>query len=273
MYRIGLSSSGFSLTVENFKKLEESGAGAIEVSMPSELYGSINYKELSHLSKRYNIDLWSYHLPFWPFTEIDISSTNGELRTNSIKYYTELIQKASDIGIDKFVVHPSGEPIGDDVREERIKCSMQSLDALAEIAHRHGAVIAVEDLPRTCLGNTADEILRIISANDKLRVCFDTNHLLCDTNMNFMEKLGDKIITLHVSDYDFVDEKHWLPGEGLVNWSELLAMLQKINYNGVWMYEIGLSNPKMLTRSRDLCFADFVENANALFKGEKPNRI
>ncbi len=273
MYKIGLSSSGFALTENNFKALNQSGIDAIEISMPSELYGSINYKELSELSKRYNIDLWSYHLPFWPFTEIDISSMNGELRANSVKYYTELIEKASDIGVDKFVVHPSGEPIGDEVREERMKCSMESLDTLAEIAHRHGAVIAVEDLPRTCLGNTADEIARLVSVNDKLRVCFDTNHLLCDTNMNFLEKLGDKIITLHVSDYDFVDEKHWLPGEGLVNWSELIAGLQKTGYKGVWMYEINLSNPKMLTRSRDLTFGDFAENAKALFSGKQPERI
>ena len=273
MYKIGLSSSAFALTEDNFRALKKSGMDAIEISMPSELYGLINYNEISNLSKRYNVDLWSYHLPFWPFTEIDISSANGELRTNSIKYYTELIKKAADIGIDKFVVHPSGEPIGNDVREERIKCSMESLDTLAEIAHRHGAVIAVEDLPRTCLGNTANDIQRLISANDKLRVCFDTNHLLCDTNMNFIEKLGDKIVTLHVSDYDFADEKHWLPGEGLVDWAELITALQKINYGGVWLYEINLSNPKALTRSRDLTFEDFVDNARALFAGEQPKKI
>ncbi|MBQ9162442.1 MAG: sugar phosphate isomerase/epimerase [Clostridia bacterium] len=273
MYKVGLSSSGFALTDNNFKALNQSGIGAIEISMPSELYGSINYRELAELSKRYGVDLWSYHLPFWPFTQFDVSSTNGELRKSTIEYYTQLIEKAADIGIDKFIVHPSGEPISDDVREERIKCSMQSLDTLAEIAHSHGAVIAVEDLPRTCLGNTADEVARLASVNDKLRVCFDTNHLLSDTNVNFLDKLGDKIITLHVSDYDFVDEKHWLPGEGLVDWAELLAKLREIKYAGVWMYEINLSNPKMLTRSRDLTFEDFVENANALFAGMQPKRI
>ena len=273
MYKIGLSSSGFALTEDNFKKLSESGIDAIEISMPSELYGSVNHKELFDFSRRYGVGLWSYHLPFWPFTQIDISSADNTLRASSIDYYTELIKKAADIGIDKFVVHPSGEPIGDDAREERIKYSMQSLDTLAEIAHRQGAVIAVEDLPRSCLGNTSDEILRLISANDKLKVCFDTNHLLSDTNANFINKLEDKIITVHVSDYDFEDEKHWLPGEGLVNWAELLSGLERVNYSGIWLYEINLSNPKMLTRSRDLTFSDFVENANALFKGEKPNRI
>ena len=82
------------------------------------------------------------------------------------------------IGIDKFIVHPSAEPIEKDLRSENFKYSMESLDRLAEIAYAEGAVIAVEDLPRTCLGNSADEIGKLISVNDKLRVCFDTNHLL-----------------------------------------------------------------------------------------------
>ena len=80
--------------------------------------------------------------------------------------YTELIGRAADVGINKFIVHPSGEPIGNTEREERIGYSMQTLDRLAEIAHKNGAVIAVEDLPRTCLGNCADELLRILGAND-----------------------------------------------------------------------------------------------------------
>ncbi|MBE6871935.1 MAG: sugar phosphate isomerase/epimerase [Ruminococcaceae bacterium] len=273
MYRIGMSSCGFPLTEENFIKLAQSGISAIEISMAADKHASINFKEVKELSERYNIELWSYHLPFSPFSEIDVSSLNKELRDNAVKRYTDMIEKAADIGINKFIVHPSGEPIAAEEREERIKYSMQTLDHLAELAHRHGAVIAVEDLPRTCLGNTADEILRLISANDKLRVCFDTNHLLSDTNLNFIDKLGKKIITTHVSDYDFTNEKHWLPGEGSVDWTALYDALKNVGYNGVWLYELGLRPPKTLARSRDLTFDDFVCNANSIFNGMTPERV
>ena len=273
MYKVGLSSCGFALTEDSFRNLAQSNISAIEISMRAEQYAAINYKEVQELSGRYQIDLWSYHLPFGPFRVIDISSLHRELRENAINLYTELIAKAGDIGIDKFILHPSGEPIKDEEREERIKYSMQSLDRLAEIAHRHGAVIAVEDLPRSCLGNTAEEVHRLIGANDKLRVCFDTNHLLTDTNLNFIRTLSEKIITVHVSDYDFVDEKHWLPGEGKVDWNELFSALKDVNYKGVWMYEIGLTPPKTLARSRNLTFDDFLQNANAIFDGKAPERI
>ena len=97
---------------------------------------------------------------------------------NTIKYYEELIKKASRIGIKRFIVHPSGEPISDEERSARMKYAKESLAVLAEIAQRNTAVIAVEDLPRSCLGKNSDEITELISVHENLKVCFDTNHLL-----------------------------------------------------------------------------------------------
>ncbi|MBE6629092.1 MAG: sugar phosphate isomerase/epimerase [Ruminococcaceae bacterium] len=273
MYKIGMSSCAFALTEENFGALSNSGVEAIEISMRLEGLLTLDCRAVAELAKRYGIDLWSYHLPFLPFREIDPSSLDPAVRKNTLDVFSELIKKASDVGIDQFVVHPSGEPIPDEIRKDRMLYSMEILDRLAEIAHRQGAIIAVEDLPRTCLGNTAADILRLISANDKLRVCFDTNHLLTESNLDFMEQIGDKIVTVHISDYDFIDEKHWLPGEGLLDWNAMLATFQKIGYKGVWMYELGRKSPKTLSRSRDLTFDDFVRNAREIFKGKTLTRV
>ena len=270
MLKIGLSSCGYALTDENFAALKNAGVDAIEIVRSLEDHKNKDCKEIRTLADRHGVTLWSYHLPFAPFSELEISTSRHEVRKFTVELYTEIIKKASASGVDKFIIHPSGEPIAPERREDKMLYSMQSLDILAEVAHSCGAQIAVEDLPRTCLGHTADEVLRLVSANDKLRVCFDTNHLLeyNDNNLNFLEKLGDKIITLHVSDYDFLDEKHWLPGEGRVDWQELYAAILKTGYRGVWMYEIGLTPPKTLNRSRNLTFEDFVRNAHEIFENK-----
>ena len=140
--------------------------------------------------------------------------------------------------------------------KNQVEYSEESLNSLAEIVSNYGGVIAVENLPRTCLGKNSAEILDLISANDKLKVCFDTNHLLVDTNLNFMEKLGDKIVTLHVSDYDFVNERHWLPGEGKNDWQGILEALKEINYDGIWLYEINMFRP-LTTNFHDSVYTIF----------------
>lgn len=270
MHRIGLSTYGFDLNEETFRALRESGIAAIEISKKYNEYDDIDYKAVGELSARYGVAPWSFHLPFSLLD--DISALDKEIYKKTIERHKGLIEKGSDIGFSRFVLHPSAEPIKPEDREEKIALSMQALDILAEHASKCGAVIAVEDLPRTCLGNTAEEMLRLISANDKLRVCFDTNHLLQGSPTDFIERLGDKIVTLHVSDYDFLDEKHWLPGEGQVNWGELIDALKAVSYSGLWMYEVGLKCPNTLSR-RDLCFDDYRENHAALFAGVTPPRI
>ena len=144
---------------------------------------------------------------------------------------------------------------------------MDALDNLAEYAYAKGAVIAVEDMIVECLGNCADELAELISVNDKLRICFDVNHILKNTHLEFIEKFKEKIVTVHISDYDRICERHWLPGEGVIDFHELYTKLIQVGYSGPWMYEIGLA--KNSKRSRDLTYADVYNNAMEIFEGKK----
>lgn len=266
MYQIGLSTCGKTICEDLFKKYHDAEITAMEISLKSEDYADINYEAIKKWSEKFNIDLWSFHLPFAPFSEIDISNANTCKGT--IKYYEELIKKASGIGIKRFIVHPSGEPISDEERSARMKYAKESLAVLAEIAQRNTAVIAVEDLPRSCLGKNSDEITELISVHENLKVCFDTNHLLNENPVDFIHKIGDKIITTHISDYDFINERHWLPGEGKLDWQAILNAFKNIGYNGVWLYEIDFSCPETIIRDRDLTCDDFIKNAKELFENK-----
>jgi len=113
---------------------------------------------------------------------------------------------------------------------------------MAEFAAQFDAYVCVEDLPRTCLGHDVKEMVELVSAHDRLRVCFDVNHLLTiygGTHLEFVKQLGDKIITTHMSDYDFIDERHYFAGEGEINWEELITAMEEADYNGPFLYEGG----------------------------------
>lgn len=268
MFRIGLSSCGKPLNEETFEAYRKNGITEMEVSPGMEEYAGLDYKNIQILSKEFGINLWSFHLPFGPFETLDIS--RPELCESSIEYLSELIKKAADIGIDKYIIHASGEPIEETERVVRMECAKESLARLAEVAKKEGGVMAVEDLPRTCLGRSSDDILELISAHSDLRVCFDTNHLLSENPVDFIHKIGDKIITTHVSDYDFINERHWLPGEGKIDWPALMKALRDVKYNEVWLYEIGYESPYSILPDRPLTCEDFALNAKELFAGEEP---
>ncbi|MBR6634751.1 MAG: TIM barrel protein, partial [Clostridia bacterium] len=88
-----------------------------------------------------------------------------------------------------------------------MNCAKDSLSRLAEIADREGAVLCVEDLPRTCLGRNSEEIAELVSVDERLKLCLDTNHLFTEALPDYIRKFGKRIVTIHVSDYDFLNER------------------------------------------------------------------
>lgn len=265
--KIALSTNGKNICEALFREYQAAGIEAMEISTAYDKYADLDYTQIEAWAKEYGITLWSFHLPFGPFEELDPSQL--ALWEKTLAYFESLIQKATSIGIRIFIVHPSGEPITEENRPSRLHCAKQSLAELAEIAAAYGAVIAVENLPRTCLGRNSDDILELISAHPALKVCFDSNHLLGEDPVEFVQKVGKHFITMHVSDYDFLNERHWLPGEGKLDWQALLAALEAVGYSGPWLYEVSFTAPASIVRPRDLCCDDFVRNARELFE-KKP---
>lgn len=269
----GLSTNGRDDYAAFFSGCERAGIGYSELSPAQGSYDEVDFASVRRLADEHGVKLWSFHLPFAPFETIDISSLDEKKRKATVAYCAELIKKAADIGIDKFVIHPSAEPIAPDERAGRIGASKESLSFLAEAAAREGGIICIEDLPRTCLGNCSDDILELLDADGRLRVCFDTNHLLFENEADFIKRVGDRIVTTHVSDRDAEDERHWLPGEGVIDWAALYSALAGTGYNGVWMYELSLGPKPAAGRKRDLDYPDIVANARSVFAGERPGKI
>jgi len=267
MYRIGMSSLSESLTEALFADYKKSGIQAMEISFGHKPDKDLDYAEIKRLSDAYGIELWTYHLPFGPFSELDLS--RPDLCDHTVEYFKSLIKYGSSIGIKRFVVHSSGEPVFDEHRATQLECAKRSLARLAEYAKGFNGIICVENLPRSCIGRNSEEMLDLLSAHEDLRSCFDTNHLLSQEKPHeYIRKIGDRIVTLHVSDYDFRDERHWLPGEGDIDWQELYKALLEIGYNGAWMYEVRLASPDSIVREQKLTRFDFVTNAQEIFDGK-----
>ncbi len=210
------------------------------------------------------LKVWSLHLPFG--IGIDIASLSHSVLTQTREYFHALIKAASEAGAKVVVVHPGLEPVLDCDREARLQISRESLTILSEYADSLGLTLAVEDLPRSCLCNTVEEMARVVDGIDKLRICFDTNHMLNHDNVKFVETLGDRIVTLHVSDYDFVDERHQLPLVGDNDWAGIIHGLEKKDYHGVWLYETSTPSLEFRGKVNHFTAKDLYENKKTLEK-------
>lgn len=265
MYKIGLSSSGKVLGPALFESYAKVGIAGMELSLGYEGSQTQDYKAVAQWAKDTGVTLWSFHLPFKPFDLIDISAFDPTLRKNSVAHLSELIKRAGDIGITKYILHSSGITKKETNLRGRMECAKESLPYLADAAESAGGVLCVENLPPICLASNTEEVKELTDVDSRLRVCFDTNHLLGEDPLHFIRALGDKIVTIHVSDYDFIFERHWMPGEGKIDWQSLYHALQDAGYDGLWLYEIGFAIPKTILRDRELNCEDFARNADEIF--------
>lgn len=194
--------------------------------------------EIVNMARVHGVEITSVHLPFLPFATLDPASPLASVRKYAVKKQSELLAACGEAGIPMAVIHPSAEPYPPAVRQKRLNAAVDTLGRLNDAAQANGVTLCIENLPRTCLCRTSDEMRLLLDAIPSLRVVFDTNHSLMEDNVHYIRAVGEKIVTLHVSDYDFIDEKHWLPLEGKNDWGAILAALEEVGYRGRFLYEL-----------------------------------
>lgn len=188
--------------------------------------------------EQYDIHVSSLHLPFSPFETMDLTTADEKIRKNIMDIQANLLRAAAEAGIPIAVIHPSGEPYSAFERGERMKYAADSLACLASVADECGVKLAIENLPRTCLCNIHEEMQLLLNEIPSLYACFDMNHSLRQSNPDFIRAIGNRIITVHASDYDMIDERHLLPFLGRNDWHEIMKALEEVNYEGFFTFEV-----------------------------------
>ncbi|GIP33477.1 endonuclease [Paenibacillus sp. J2TS4] len=230
--------------------LRASGIDCIELAWRNDVFDMLEpgnqnrCAELIRQARGLGIQVWSLHLPYG--TEWDVSAVDERHREAAIARHLQLMHLAAEWKIGTVILHPSWEPIPDAERNERLQACRRSLARMAAEAERFNLRVAVECLPRTCLGNTSEEMGELLEADERLGVCCDVNHLLQEAPEQYIRKIGSRILTVHMSDNDGLDEKHGYPGEGVIRWNDVISALLECGYQGPFMFEVRPVNPDRL---------------------------
>ncbi len=219
-------------------RLEGSCVETLEIS-PALLQGEAGAALKAALASLERTRVASVHALFGGAN--DISLLEEPARRRAIEQGRSDLRLAEELGADLLVVHASGEPVSDEERPRRLAQCRRSLAELSEEAKDRNVRLVVELLPRSCLGNTVDELAALLDGLDPsmVGVCLDTNHGMdrWAELPQWVEQLGERLWEVHVSDYDGVDEKHDPPGQGVLDWGAFANALEKIGFQGPFNYE------------------------------------
>lgn len=180
----------------------------------------------------------SLHLPFYPFAGINPSVFDEEVRRHTVQHFTGYIRRFRALQIPHITIHCSGEPNETDPaqRRKRMEQMRRSCEEILPLMQELHCSLNLELLPRTCIGNTVEELLAMVDGFPKehIGILLDVNHGM-DRGAAVPEMIrmcGERLTALHISDYDNVNECHWNVGEGMLDWvaiqRELKAMPQDL---------------------------------------------
>ena len=198
----------------------------------------------------------SFHVPFIPYD--DLSSPDEAVRLQALSRFRGHYAMVREFGCKYIILHPSTEikTCEKPEREERIRQLRRSLREIEPELKQAGLRLALEFLPRQCIGNRLSDMESILEGFDPeiFGVCLDVNHLM-DRYAEIpaiVRSLGKRLFTTHISDYNGVDECHWLPGNGIIDWKGLVAALKETGYRGPFNYEIKLQEGSLEHRVRTI---------------------
>jgi len=122
-----------------------------------------------------------------------------------------------------------------------LQAARRSLVALQEIARQQSLRLLVETMPPAWIPADLDEAFALVEGLDDEWVgfCLDTNHAnLKGDLVEIVRALGQRLWSVHLSDNDGIDQRHWLPLRGVIDWRAVLAALDEIAYAAPLFYEL-----------------------------------
>ena len=123
----------------------------------------------------------------------------------------------------------------------RLDLCRRSINELLPLAKQYGFSLNVEYLPRTCVGNCPEELEYLVAPFDSeyVGICLDVNHVMDRWRElpAIVARLAPRLRTFHICDYDGVDEKHWFPGQGIIDWPALMKAIRAIDHDVLLIYE------------------------------------
>jgi len=236
------------------KQLEQLDAHYVElVDDGLHMLDDKRVEALNQMAGMFNIE-YTLHAPF---ADINIATTDHQHRRFIIKRLEKSIQYAHQLDCLLWVFHPGFySAISSFYPGWDWRVNLESAKTLLELGRKYNVKIAIENIPEifpTLLKNVDDFSRFYEELGEGIGMALDVGH----ANVNgqteiFMDKLGDKIVHMHVSDNDGKQDQHLGIGKGTVNWQDFAKAVKKMQFRSIVMVESIQDAKQSLQNLREL---------------------
>ncbi len=189
----------------------------------------------------------SMHAPLTP--TVNLAAVDELERRLSVYEVAAWLAPYADLGGDVVVIHPTGAAFSGEGAmainvEAATDAARRSVDELYSIADRLGLRIACENLMERGTPRPLCRMEQLRAFVDPypetVGICLDTGHAAVNglNPASEARTAGERLIATHLQDTDALDDRHWVPGAGHIDWDELVSTLRQIDYTGRWTFEL-----------------------------------
>lgn len=186
-----------------------------------------------------------------PFVNLDLSDPTRNKQAIQAVIKTMLFCR--EIECPMVIVHISATP-GVKTQKELLRakeCTIEALKTIIDDTDTHHVEMLLENLvPHPTyirLGAEIEDLIDIANALDTKRmgICIDTGHSLLNKHdpCSDIQKAGSLLKSLHINDNDGLEDRHMVPGNGIIKWHQICQILQNIHYQGPFLLEVEGRNP------------------------------
>ena len=153
-------------------------------------------------------------------------------RKAGVELVANRIRMAARLGSDVVIMHipQLGDPAEDP--NKQWEPTRRTFEDLEPIARKCGVRIAIENI----IGSSFDDFDHVFSLYppDYIGLCYDSGHGNCHNAIEHLDKVKDRLISLHLHDNDGKGDQHQIPFQGTVDWPRLAQIIAQSPY-GKWV--------------------------------------
>jgi sugar phosphate isomerase/epimerase len=189
---------------------------------------SIKKNEMPKIVRDSGLILENIHVPFNDSN--NLWSETASARDKIVKQHVTWLEDCAKFDIPIMVMHI----MEGNMTPELNKYGIESMLYLTKKAEEYKVKIAAEN---TKLVGGIHFILSEIQS-DHLGFCYDSSHARLQGEEALLKYFDRRLIAVHLSDNDGQKDRHWLPGNGVIKWSEFSNSFPKHYYSGNLTLEV-----------------------------------